>query len=68
MTCAECATTGRRGYCAPLRCYCGHDTCHAFASYVALAPLNVTPIDKRKNRRGPSAWDERSEAGWIDKL
>lgn len=27
--CPACAFTGRRGYCAPRRCYCGHSTCHA---------------------------------------
>lgn len=32
-TCPDCKAIGRRGYCAPLRCYCGHDTCPAFASY-----------------------------------
>ena len=66
MTCPTCATVGRRGYCAPLRCYCGHAECYAFASYVPLVALNVTPIDRKK--RSTSAWDERGEGGWIDKL
>jgi hypothetical protein len=66
VTCPECATTGRRGYCAPLRCYCGHGACYAFASFVELAPLNVTPIDKRKSRS--SAWAERTESTWIDQM
>ena len=28
--CAECAATGRNGYCAPNRCYCGHLACPAY--------------------------------------
>jgi hypothetical protein len=66
MTCAECTTTGRRGYCAPLRCYCGHDTCHAFASWqpraVPLANVQTLPV------RASSAWADREESTWIDKL
>lgn len=33
-TCPTCATVGRRGYCAPSRCYCGHRECHAYATWV----------------------------------
>lgn len=69
MTCPTCTepewAPGR--YCAPRRCLCGHDTCPAFASWQPLTSLNVTPI-KARRRTGKSAWDERSEAGWIDKL
>jgi hypothetical protein len=64
-TCATCTTEGRRGSCAPLRCYCGHDTCHAFASWTPLQPLNVTDISKPKKG---SAWAERKESTWIDQL
>ena len=31
--CDSCTREGRRGYCAPHRCYCGHKDCHAAASY-----------------------------------
>ena len=64
MTCATCTTVGRRGYCAPLRCYCGHDTCHAFASWEPLTrPLaNVQTLPTR------STWADREESTWIDKL
>lgn len=33
-TCTTCVENGVLGSCAPLRCYCGHETCPAFASYV----------------------------------
>lgn len=35
-TCEACAKAGRRGYCAPRRCYCGHVGCHAFPSWEPL--------------------------------
>ena len=63
--CATCTEVERKGCCAPLRCYCGHDTCHAFASWTPLQPLNVTDISKPKKG---SAWAEREESTWIDKL
>lgn len=63
--CTTCTEVGRKGCCAPLRCYCGHDTCHAFASWTPLQPLNVTDISKPKKG---SAWAEREESTWIDKL
>ena len=65
MSCATCTEAGRRGYCAPLRCYCGHADCYAFASYVPLVALNVTPIDHKKRRND---WAQREESTWIDKL
>ena len=34
--CRMCDRDGRGRYCAPNRCYCGHWTCHAFASWVDL--------------------------------
>ena len=51
----------------PLRCYCGHDTCHAFASWKPRPVLNVTDISKPKGKKG-SAWAEREESTWIDQL
>lgn len=67
-TCATCTTEGRRGYCAPLRCYCGHDTCHAFASWEPLPVSNVTPIAKATAAHADS-WANREEgSSWIDKL
>ena len=66
MNCQTCTETSRRGYCAPLRCYCGHDTCHAFASWQPRRDpfQNVQPLPVRTS----SAWDDREESTWIDKL
>ena len=66
-TCATCTTEGRRGSCCPGRCYCGHETCHAFASWKPRPVLNVTDISKPKGKKG-SAWAEREESTWIDQL
>jgi len=52
----------------PLRCYCGHDTCHAFASWEPLPVSNVTPIAKATAAHADS-WANREEgSSWIDKL
>ena len=56
----------RRGSCCPGRCYCGHDTCHAFASWTPRPVLNVTHIGKSTPAR--NSWDNREESTWIDKL
>ena len=51
-TCQECTDEGRRGYCAPLRCYCGHESCTAYRSWrpnpppprlYAVRPLKEKP-------------------------
>lgn len=39
-TCATCKALDMPGYCAPKRCYCGHLTCHAYASW-------LNPVDDR---------------------
>lgn len=51
--CPTCTETGRRGYCAPMRCYCGHDTCHAYASWQPREnPLeNIRPFPYRTPER-----------------
>jgi len=64
VTCATCTTTGRRGYCAPFRCYCGHKSCHAFASFVPRIARAFTARPSRKS----TAWADREESTWIDKL
>lgn len=66
MSCQTCATNGRRGYCAPLRCYCGHKTCHAFASWSSLKTPTLTLVGERK--KNTKRWDERGDNSWIDKL
>ena len=65
--CQTCSDTDRRGYCAPAACYCGHEACYAFASYVPLKAINVTVIKPRDDRM-KSAWDNREERSWIDGL
>lgn len=45
--CAMCfERTGTKRYCAPRRCYCGHKTCPAYATYsdVRAAPDNVVAM------------------------
>lgn len=67
--CATCAETGRKGACARLRCYCGHETCWAFASWAPLPPrgsIASTPAPARAPKR--SAWDDRKDSTWIDQL
>ena len=65
--CTDCEQAGWPGYCAPLRCYCGHETCHAFASWTPLAPLNI-PISKNTTAHA-SSWANREEgSSWIDQL
>ena len=64
--CATCAETGRRGYCAPAGCYCGHDDCYAAASYVKVRPLNVMTIPTAKSRAA-EAWADREEPTWLDR-
>ncbi len=46
--CTDCEQAGWPGYCAPLRCYCGHPACTAHASWnrrerTRLAGNAVTP-------------------------
>lgn len=65
MSCATCSDIGRRGYCAPLRCYCAHKSCHAFASWAPLSRPNVTDIT---TRRTSAAWDQREGSTWIDSM
>ena len=63
---ATCAEAGRKGYCAPSRCYCGHESCHAFASWTPLDTPNVALINKSTPAR--DSWADREESTWIDKL
>lgn len=46
--CPSCRTaTGTTRYCAPSRCYCGHEDCPAYASWVDTSltqpPEGATP-------------------------
>ena len=66
--CATCTETGRRGTCAPLRCYCGHPTCHAFASFVPRRQPFANVHQLTTARPTSSAWDDREGSTWIDDM
>lgn len=65
MTCQTCTTQGRRGYCAPLRCYCSHKDCHAAASFYEPTAPDLSTI-----REAPTSktWANRKESTWIDQM
>ena len=65
MTCPSCVEAERRGYCAPLRCYCGHKDCHAAASYYEPA-IDLTAVREPKQQR--NTWANRKESTWIDQM
>ena len=65
MTCSTCTERSRRGYCAPNRCYCGHESCYAFASWQPRPELNVSFIEPKATS---SAWANREGSTWIDKM
>lgn len=60
-------TTCEFGYCAPLRCYCGHKECDASASYIKQAPPKRIAIAPAANPHAES-WANREDATWLDKL
>ena len=64
QTCREEQPASSR-YCAPKRCYCGHPTCHAFVSYEEPTRINVASLPTRVTS---TAWDDREESTWIDRL
>lgn len=68
MTCQTCSEADRRGYCAPLRCYCGHRSCHAFASWVDLKSIDPTAAVPSAKSRAAKSWANREESTWLDKL
>ena len=61
--CAACAAGGTQRYCAPGRCYCAHDACHA--DWHPLPALSDTPATTAPPS---SSWDNREESTWIDQL
>lgn len=66
--CQTCTETGRRGHCAPARCYCGHETCYAYASWVDVKRLPPTAITPTAKSRAAEAWADRKEPTWLDRL
>lgn len=66
MTCQTCTEEGRKGYCARLRCYCGHEDCHASASYYEPTIPDVSSVREMPTSK---AWANRKEgSSWIDRL
>lgn len=61
-SCEKCAV----GYCAPLRCYCGHTECHAYASYVDARAH--TAHDMPQATASVTSWAEREHETWLDKM
>lgn len=55
------------GYCAPNRCYCGHEECNAYHSYLNPheQPFRAEGLDASHHKK---AWDNRKEDTWLDKL
>ena len=41
--CPDCEQAGWTGYCARLRCYCGHDACTAHRSWQPPPRLHAVP-------------------------
>ena len=65
QTCRDVKPDSTR-YCAPNRCYCGHESCPAYPSWVEaerLAP--VTNINTAKSRAA-ELWADREEPTWLD--
>ena len=67
-SCATCLeTTGTKRYCAPARCYCGHDACPA--EWHPMPDLRETaPVPTRPDVRMSETWASREDDSWIDKL
>ena len=69
LHCSSCQTSGRNGYCAPLRCYCGHECCPAFPSYSRerYGDIKTTTAIPANSERMASSWAEREEPTWLDR-
>ena len=46
--CTDCEQAGWPGYCAPLRCYCGHPACTAHASWKPLRQPKPKQLDEKE--------------------
>ena len=67
--CATCVeTTKTRRYCAPGRCYCGHEACPAFATWVDLRAQPYRDAETKSNSHHAKSWASREGASWIDQL
>lgn len=61
--CPKCAPR----YCAPARCYCAHEECPAFESWVDIRAIPFRDAEPKKNP-ARSSWDNREGETWIDSM
>lgn len=47
-----CPTCGTGRYCAPRRCYCGHEACPAYGSYIDLSTVPLPPVPEQPKSKG----------------
>ena len=66
-TCRTDPSTAPGRVCAPRRCYCAHETCPAYPSWVPREG-QARVIHLPEPRTTSSAWANREESTWIDKL
>ena len=67
-SCSTCAELDLPGYCAPLRCYCGHEECTAYPSYVAAKGCQTDVRTAKSTAHHAKSWAEREEETWLDRL
>jgi len=65
-TCAANPKAAPSRYCASLACRCGHDSCPAAASWVPRE--GQARVIHLPEPRTTSAWANREESTWIDKM
>ena len=65
-TCAANPTAAPSRYCSPLACRCGHPACPAVASWVPRE--GQARVIHLPEPRATSAWANREESTWIDKM
>jgi len=66
-TCDADPSTAPGRYCSPLACRCGHPACPAAASWVPREG-QARVIHLPEPRTTSSAWANREESTWIDKM
>ena len=69
QSCPTCAANPKAApsrYCSPLACRCGHPACPAVASWVPRE--GQARVIHLPEPRATSAWANREESTWIDKM
>lgn len=65
QTCPRCSS----GYCAPLRCYCGHSECESYAAGwrdLHAVKIDAAALQQKSNDALARAWADRQESSWLD--